>query len=450
MNRGIFVLLALPFCAFSAETPLRLEEALKLAVSQSKAAQISKLKAEEASASLDRARRERYPILSVIGTSAYTPSPYRVELAQGSLSPMLDAVGTRLGMGPLTPTTGPFPSENTTLLKGNRSINLGGLSLIQPISQQWRIGSGIDAARAEQEAARLEEAKITAQLRYSVEELFAAILVENRKFAALEAKLGYQKAQLQDAEHARTVGELLDDAVLGLQAECAQTEAALTGSNQQRTTLGLQLADLIGRPGEAQLAVEETLPDRREFPLDHWLACVSRNPDRAVAAAVVRKAEAGVRASRQANIPDIALFAAGFEQSGIELMSDSNAIVGVMLKWDIVDFGRRSADTRKSLLQRRQAELNRDRIEEEASRQVRITYREMAYADDLIRLADKAAGYRRRAAQIAHQSLDNGLALPSKALSADADLRQAEADLFAARTKRHLALLRLYWLGGEL
>jgi hypothetical protein len=40
--------------------------------------------------------------------------------------------------------------------------------------------------------------------------------------------------------------------------------------------------------------------------------------------------------------------------------------------------------------------------------------------------------------------------LESKRLSADADLRQAEADRLGAQLQRHLALMRLYWLAGAL
>jgi len=123
---------------------------------------------------------------------------------------------------------------------------------------------------------------------------------------------------------------------------------------------------------------------------------------------------------------------------------------GVMLKWDVFDFGRRRAEVRQSRLRLRQAELNRDRVEEESARATRLAWQDLDYADQLIGLAERVCTYRRRAAELARQSVAGGLALESKALSTEADLRQAEADRCGAQLQRHLALLRLHWLAGAL
>ena len=443
---GIFSILTLT----AAAAPLTLDEATALAVRESKAAQIARLKVEEAAAALGGMEAQRYPLVTAIGFAGYTPRPYEVKLAAGTLSPMLDSLGVKFGLGPLTPTMGPFPASDLTLLRGNRDLFLGGVTIVQPLSQQWRIGSGIAATRAGQTEAQRELTRVEAQLRFGVEELFAGVLLENRRQAALEAKRAFQQVQLRDAEHAQSVGELLDDAVLGLRAELTQTEAALVRGEQTRQKLGLQLGDLIGRAGTTPTELDETLPVRTEHPLAYWLGEVAKNPDRQVAAAVAEKATAGARAARQAEIPDVGLFAAGIAQSGVQLMPAQTAMVGVMLKWDVFDFGRQRADVRQARLRQRQAELNRDRVEEESARATRLAWQDLDYADQLIGLAERACTYRRRAAELARQSVAGGLALESKALSAEADWRQAEADRFGAQLQRHLALLRLHWLAGAL
>ncbi|MGD1031505.1 MAG: TolC family protein [Opitutaceae bacterium] len=442
----LFLLLAVSAPA----APLTLDEAVALAVSQSKSAQLARLKVAEASAGLDRAQKERYPTLSAFGMAAYVSDPYQVRLASGSLSPLLDSAAANLGLGSLGEAIGPFPSTDLTILEGNREVSIGGLVLLQPLTQQWRIGSGIDAARAAQSAALREQARVVTQTRFSVENIFARLLVEGRRRLALEERLASHDAQLRDAEHSQTVGELLDDAVLGLRAERTQAAAELARSDQQCHRLGLQLGDLVGRPGAAVLDLGDSMPDRAIHPLDYWLARVPRNPDLQVALALLEKAGAGVRAARQMDIPELALFAAGASQDGIGILPNNSGSVGVVLKWDILDFGRRHADIQKSLVQRREAEVERDRIEEEATREVRLAYQDLDYADQLVRLGEEAITYRQRSAQLARQSVDNGLALSSRALAAEADLRQADADLMDARIQRHLALLQLYLLTGEL
>jgi outer membrane protein TolC len=295
-----------------------------------------------------------------------------------------------------------------------------------------------------------EEFKANAQIRFSVEEIFTGLLVEGSRHAALEAKLAFKEAQLSDALHSKSVGELLDDSVLGLQAERTQCVAALTRNDQLCRRMGLQLGDLIGRPGAAVTDLDGALPERATRTLDQWLADVAKNPDRQIAMALIDKASAGLRASRQAEIPDLALFATGYSQDGIGLLPTNSAIVGVVLKWDLLDFGRRRADIQRSLIQRREAEVSRDRTEEQAALQVRLAYQDLTYAGDLMKLGEQARTYRLRSAQLASQNVENGLALNSHFLAAQADLREAEADLLDARMRRHLALLQLYLLTGEL
>jgi len=429
---------------------LSLAQAQVLAAEHSRPVQIARLKVEEASAGLENMRSQRYPLVTVFGTAAYMPDPFDISLKQGSLTGPFQSMATQLGFGSAAQQIGAFPAQDLLLAKGRKDLYVGGVSLLQPLSQQWRIGSGVEAARAERESRRQDERQVASQVRYGVEELFVGILVERQRSVALEARVLGQKAKLLDAEHAASVGEVLDDAVLGLRAELTQAEAKLLRSRQEQTKLGLHLADLIGRPGEPVIDLEPSLPARPRRPLNEWLAGAGKNPERLSATAVVAKAVAGERATRQGNIPDLGFFATGLAQDGIDYLPSRTGFVGLVLKWDLFDAGRTSSEVRRSSVQRRLAEANRDRVGEEVDRQVRSVYLDLDHADELLSLAGRAADYRRRAAQLARQSVGNGLALPSKALLAEADQAEAEADLYAAGMQRHLALLRLHWLTGGL
>lgn len=446
---GITLGLALLAGAQGQET-LSLDEAVQLALQRSKGAQLAALKVQDAATALKLAREQRYPRVNVLGLAGRYYEPLDVKLKAGSLTSLLDGVGTSLGQGPLSPTLGQFPSTDLTLLHGERHQYLGGISVLQPLSQQWRIGSGVVAAQAGLVAAQQEEARAQAQIRAAVEQLFAGALVERCREQAHAARVAYLTSRLRDAENARTVGELLDDAVLGLRAELTQAEAEQVRSAQQRARLTLQLADLIGRPGVEELALAEQLPERTALSLSQWLARAGRNPERVVAAAVAEQAKAGVRASRQARIPDVTLFAAGFWQEGQAIAPARGGVAGIALNWEIFDFGRRNSEASRSLIQQRMAETNRDRLEEEAAREIRVAWQDYVYAGELIALTSRALDFRTRAAELARQAVTQGLELRTKALGAEADLRQAESDCLGARVQRHLALLRLHVLTGEL
>ncbi len=450
MNVRAFLLLALVPSLLTAQTRLTVDEATELALRHSKGAQLTRLKAEESRFEAEAARLQRYPRLTAFGLGAYAFRPIDLTLREGSLTPTLDALGVDLGMGPLSPTIGPFPWSDLTLLQGDHLMRFGGLTLFQPLTQQWRIGSGVKAAESARRAADRETARVLAEIRVAVEELFAGILVEERRATQYAAKLAFEERRLRDAENARTSGEALDDVVLGSQAQRVEAETELLRNRQQRERLLLQLAELIGQPGTTDLAVDPNLPARPARPLDYWLSKVEQNPDAQIAAAVVERARAGVRAARQSRIPDVTAFASGYVQGGVPLAPSSGGTVGLALTWDVFDFGRRRAEIDRGLTRQRAAELDHARRGEEAARLIRVTFQDYTHAAEVVTLAERARAYRQRAFELAQQSVSHGLALEATALEAEAKLREAESDVVGAQLQQHIGLLRLYYLVGEL
>lgn len=450
MNLRALLILALAPVALSSAAPLTVDEAARLALLHSKGAQLIRLKSEEARIEADAARRQRYPRITAFGLGAYVFRPLDLTLREGSLTPALDTLGADLGLGPLSPAIGPFPSSDLTLVHGDHSMRFGGLTILQPLTQQWRIESGVRAAESARLAADRETARMLAEIRVAVEELFAGILIEEHRITQHAARLAFEDRRLRDAENARTTGEALDDVVLGSQAQRVKAQADLLRSRQQRERLSLQLAELIGQPGATELSVDATLPSRPAHPLEHWLARVEQNPDALIAAAVVERARAGVRAARQARIPDVSAFATGFVQGGLPLAPGSGGTVGVALTWDVFDFGRRKSEIARGLTRQRAAELDRKRRSEEAARLIRVTYQDFEHAAEIVALAMQARAYRQRTYELVRQSVRNGLALESATLEAEANLREADADVMAAQLQQHVALLRLHYLVGGL
>ena len=444
----IFLVGASLVSAQTNNAPLMLDEALSLAVNKSKVGQLGRLKVDIAGAELKSAKRNAYPLLRAYGAATYLKDPMEVKIGQGSLTTAVNQTGSALGLGSFS--FSQFPTEDMSLVKGSHTPSVGSVMFIQPLTQLWRIDSGVRAAKAGVAEAQRESAHIDAKLRLAVEELFAGLLVESRRTVEKQAMLAWQERRLHDAENAQQSGELLDETVLGLKAAVIQARTELIRSQQDYARLSLQLADLIGRSGADNLVVSENLPTRDEHPLAYWTAQAANNPERMIAAATVDKATAGVRATRQAYIPEVALMGGAYAQSGVPLASKNNAIAGLTLNWDVFDFGRRSADVSRAVSQRRAAEVNRDRLEEEAARQIRLAHQDLVFGDQQIVLAQQAVAFRRRAAELAHQSATNGLALETTALEADSQLRKAEVDLSGAKCQRHVALLHLYFLAGKL
>ena len=445
----IMVLFSASLCqAQVPNLPLTLDIALSLAMRQSKETQLGRLKVDVADAELKAAQRIALPQIHAYGAATYLADPLEVKIGRGSLTSTLNQTAANLNIGPLN--IAQFPTEDMSLAQGSHTPTMASIVVAQPLSQLWRIGSGVDAAKAGVAEARRESEHISSTVRLGVEELFVGMQVESRRVAEKQAMLAWQERLLHDAENAQHSGELLDESVLGLKAAVIQARSELMRSQQDYAKLSLQLADLIGRAGDDHLVVAEDLPVREEHPLAYWTEQAVNNPERQVAAATLEKATAGVRAARQAYIPEVSLVGGAYAQDGIPLVGRRDGMAGLTLNWDIFDFGRRNADISRAVAQRRAAEVNRDRLEEVAARQIRLAHQDLVYADEQIALARQAAAYRQRAAELAHQSAANGLALETAALEADAQLRKAESDLTGAVCQRHVALLHLHFLAGKL
>lgn len=268
MNLRTLLILGLIPLALPAAAPLTVEDAAQLALRHSKGAQLTRLKSDEARIDADVARLQRYPRITAFGLGAYAFRPIDLSLRQGSLTPALDALGVDLGLGPLSPTVGPFPASDLTLLHGDHLLGFGGLTLLQPLTQQWRIGSGVRAADSARLVADRETARVLAEIRVAVEELFAGILLEEQRHAQHAARLALEDRRLRDAENARATGESLDDVVLGSQAQRVQAEAELLRSRQQRERLVRQLAELLGEPERTDFTLDPALPSRPARSLD--------------------------------------------------------------------------------------------------------------------------------------------------------------------------------------
>jgi outer membrane protein TolC len=428
--------------------PLTLDGALALAANKSKVGQLGRLKVDIADAELKAAQRIAYPQIHAFGAATYLNDPLEVKIGQGSLTSVVNQTGSALGLGPFS--FSQFPTQDLSLARGSHTPGVASLMLAQPLSQLWRIDSGVRAAKAGVVEAQRESAHIDAKLKLAVEELFVGLVVESRRTAEKQAMLAWQERRLQDTKSAQRSGEVLDESVLVLKAAVIQARSDLTRSQQDYARLSLQLADLIGRSGADDLVVSDNLPVRNEYPLAYWVSKAVNNPERLIAAATLEKATAGVRAARQAYIPEVSLMGGAYAQDGVPLVSKNNAVAGLTLSWDVFDFGRRHADISRAVSQRRAAEVNCDRLDEEAARQIRLAHQDLVFGDQQIALAQEAVAFRQRAAELAHQSAANGLALESVALEADAELRKAEADLTGSVYQRHVALLHLYFLAGRL
>ncbi|WP_221031584.1 TolC family protein [Actomonas aquatica] len=432
---------------------LTLDVAVDRALERSKGSQIMTAKTREAEAERRLAEKKRLPEVRVFGLATYDLEQTNLSVDRGDLNTLLDSAAVAAGLDPLTPILGPFPADELVLARGERVRSVVGLTVMQPLTQQWRIGSGITAAEAAAELAAVELENTRTQLREAVEKLWIGLRLESARHEAALARVQAREAQLVDARNAQAAGEVLDAAVLGAQAQLTEARTAELQSRQRREALVWHLADLIDWDrdslGDAMIT-DSPLPERESRSLAAWLDAVEEHPEFRAAQATERRAEAGEAATRQERIPDVTAFATVSHQEGLPLLPNDVGTVGLALTWDPFDFGRRRAEAERSAAQSQQAALNRERVQEELSRSVQVAYQSWEHAQESVVLAREAESYRERLYSLEQDAVSAGEALPTAALTAKADWLEARTDRLGAELQAHLALLRLHALAGAL
>src|SRR5262245_36215314 len=133
------VLAQIPDAATSTTNALTLDDAIKAAEANNRAIRIAQLEREKALDQVQVARTYRLPAFSLIALGSQSLTRLGLTLDKGSLG--------------IYPNVGPVPGKTTTL---ESPLRVGGIffaNVAQPLSQQYKVGLGIQLARVGVESA---------------------------------------------------------------------------------------------------------------------------------------------------------------------------------------------------------------------------------------------------------------------------------------------------------
>jgi outer membrane protein TolC len=404
---------------------LTLDEAVALALQNSRRVAMAELDAQSAEKKVAVERTRRLPTLNVEGMAGTTLNAISITFPAGSF-------GTY-------PSTGPIPGEDA-VVEAPRAVS-GNLSatLAQPITQLHRIGLGVKmselARDAEREKLREQRAAVVAD----VKRTYYALLQGQSALAAHEEQLAVYR------ELHRIVGQQMAIEV-ALPSDGLQVRARLAGAEQEVVALRNDLATareqlnlLMGRDVDHAFEVAGMPPESvEEVDLGVAVAAaLQRRPDLAQARLAIEQADTDRRMKKAESIPSLSLAVAYSSYINIDLLPKNIAQVGLQLKWEPFDWGRRAKErvTRELALDRARSAAG------EAQAQARIEvarcFRKLQEARLLLqaeRLGREAAAERLR---VVTSRRKQEAALVTDALQAQADMTAAGA--------RYDSALATYW-----
>lgn len=330
--RVLALLLATPVTTFcqqsSANTGevLTLEQAISLALRDNHSVKNANLGVGKSGDQLAAARTIRLPAMRLFAIASQQTLKQDINVAN-PLSGILPGVGDFLTLSP--------PREPTAILAAQ---------ILQPLSQQYRIGLNIQQARLAREMEQ-ENLRLVGQSTVdAVKRKYYGILQTQSAFESIrEAIKLYRELDRVTGDYVARQVSLKSDS-LEVKTRLATAEYEGLNLSNQLATQKEQLNNLLGRDVRTEFIVT-AVADVNDFGLELTSArerALDQRPEIREARLKVQHAEIDRRIKKSEYIPDVSLGVTYVTfRNFADTIPKNLATVGVVMKWEIFDWGRK-------------------------------------------------------------------------------------------------------------
>ena len=308
---------------------LTLDRAIQLAVENNRQIQTAALQLQKANEDVEVARTHRLPVFDIQGQAAQLLTPVDFAFPQGAFGEF--------------PGVGPIPATDTDVSVPRQLTYYFSSQVSQPITQLFRIGLGIDSARA---TSAIEQEHLNAQrlsVTNSVKRLYFAILQSESALDSTEQALALYREldRTLEVRVAQKVALRADS--LDVRFRLAKEELTRTTYQNTLASQKEQLNQLLGRDVRTDVVVEPvTELSIAEVDLDAARTRALENrPDLREARLKVEQADLDRRLKKADRIPELSVAVSYSSYFNIDVMPTNLATAGLQLKWEPFDWGRK-------------------------------------------------------------------------------------------------------------
>jgi outer membrane protein TolC len=395
---------------------LTLAEAVRLAVAHNTQVQTAVLQAEKAAVEVATARSRRLPAFATEVSASQLVTPVDFSFPEG-------AFGT-------FPNVGPIPAADTTVSVPRQPTAYISSQISQPLTQLAKINLGVKSAEAardiEQEHVRAQRLAVVNR----VKRLYFAILQTESALAANDEAIAlYRELDrtlvVRVAQKVALRSDALDVQLRLAKAELARTTYQNTWASQKE-----QLNQLLGRDVATDFvidAVPELSPIEFDPAASRATALASR-PDVREARLKLDQAELDRRIARADRLPDVSLAMSYSSYFNMDMLPSNMASVGVQVKWEPFDWGRRSRALAVKAHTVQQAKLGVRDAEDRATLEINSRLRTLAEKRALLNVAQLAQGTAKERLRVTTNQYQVQAALLPDVLRLRADVAAADDD----------------------
>jgi outer membrane protein TolC len=438
-SRPFLSLIACLPAILSAADPvtLTLPEAVRLALAQNRVLKISRLRVQEKEQKKAGARADYFPKLRNDSTFLHTTSVENLEIPRGAFGAV--------------PNAGLVPAQDILINQGNQTFETVGTGLAQPLTPLIRVRQENRIAASEVAISHDDVKKAENQIALKVHEVYYGILIAGLQKHAAEQDNVYARTRLRESQEGVRDGNVLNVEVLDNQAGLLQTEQSLLTLDLRLSDLNVELDDLLGLPlGTPLLLSPVEVTDPADLSREEMLRIAfAANPEITSAMQTVEQAKAALTAAKSAYIPDVSVIARQSYQNGVPFLVHNFGTFGVVMNYDLFDFGKRRAATREREAQLAQAQGNVERLKEAIGVEIQQNTNKVERTKRMLQVAAEIVRLRAEGERVADNQLKQGVALVSAQRQASAASSKAQADLLQAQLAYMLAQAELQQTTGR-
>lgn len=428
---ALFAITQLALGQQAASEVLTLDQAITLALRDNRQIKSSQLAVGKVDDQRASARTMRLPTfnLYVLGSQ---------QLASLNFTFNRGVLGTYSGVGPI-------PAQTTTLSTPVRPTAVIIGSVTQPLSQQHRIRLNLDQLKLSKAVAEEELRQQEQTVANDVKQLYYGIVLSQSAIKTNEHSVALYRELERMTDEYVTQQVALKSQSLEVKTRLARTEYDGLNTRNQLAAQKEQLNNLLGRDIRTQFEVSPVL-EPTTFEMDLPAAqnrALDQRPELKEARLKVKQADLDRRIKKSEFIPDVSL--------GLNYVSPRNfddfvpknfATAGVVVSWDIFDWGKRNheLDAKRKTIEQAQAALQE--TESKVLIDVNTKFRKLQQTKQLLRVARLVQDTARENLRVA----ENKYKLQAVLLS---DVLQTEASVADADHQYQQALLAFWTAKAE-
>jgi outer membrane protein len=309
-------------------------------------------------------------------------------------------------------------------------------TVAQPLTPLFKVHEAVNIAKADERIAQAKAEKMAAEISTDVEPAYYALLIAQRQQSGAEAKSKMIESQLQLA----STGTPPLGGMAERHAALLEVSKALVTANSKVTELTGSLNALIGFPPDTELELVAPEPVVETISLTQATQqAMATSPEVVEAEQTVVKARAATKLSKLDYIPDVAILGGYAYQTAVPLLPADFSFVGVVVSFNVFDFGKRERTASLRHTQLAMAEGNLELVKAKVAASVQKSFLELQRARQILDLTQ----------QLASMVQQVPASYQSAQLEAQAVWAKAEADMFQAQLDYRLAYTQLKGVMGE-